>query len=112
MATAANLLVRCGEDWTATMTFKRNGVASRVVDPIAQVRSAKTHAGELVLTMDEAGGIITQDDDGVLVFLIPSATTAALAAGTYYWDLFGTVDGKRIKLADVGKFVVHASVSY
>lgn len=113
MADGTSLTIKCGIDWYRTMTLTRNGSPIAVVEPRADIRFGNTDTSELLLRMDDQGGspIITQNSPGVMEFLIPESVTATLTPGTYYWDFFGTVAGRRLCLASAQEVTVVAAVT-
>lgn len=94
-----------------TLTFKRDGIITAVSTPVAEIRDGKDSSGALLLRLDAASTYLTQGTPGVIVIAIPEAVTETLAAGRYYWDMFGTVAGSRIKLVDVSTWTIIAHVT-
>lgn len=103
---AAPISINCGEDWAISLTYKRDGTPTAVSDMLAQIRSHI--GGALVLDLT---GYITQPAPGVLVLSVPHEVTASLTPGTYCWDLFASVAGRRRKLIPTSSVNIDGSVT-
>lgn len=78
-----------GSDWRANLTIQISGVATPVTDPVAAVA--------------QPGGVVVEittvaEVDGSVTMTFTPTQSRALATGTWGWDLYGVVDGQRMKL--------------
>ena len=92
------------------MTYAEDGVATQVDSPVLEIRDKDESEGNLLLRCD-ADSYISQTTPGVLEFNVPAEITQAIPPGTYWYDMFGTVDGVRLELAPIDEVHVKASVS-
>lgn len=106
MTDDAAISINCGEDWSISLTYKRDGTATAVVDTAAQIRSGI--GGALILDLSP---YITQPTPGVLILSVPHEVTASLTPGTYVWDLFASVAGRRRKLIPTSSVNVDGAVT-
>lgn len=104
------LVIDQGADFAATMTFKRAGVATQVTSPVLEIRDAPDSSGTLLLRLDDTG-YITQSVPGVMDLAVPQDDLADLPAGWAHWDMFGTVDGERLKLVRMSRAEIIANIS-
>lgn len=113
MGNPGDLAIECGEDYVATMTYRRDGAPLRVGSPVGEIRQGEDSSSELVLRMDSTAesAIITQAEDGVLSFRIPHTVTSALPPGNWYWDLFGVINGDRKKLVKDARVEISRSIT-
>lgn len=104
---AAPISINCGEDWSISLTYKRDGAPTSVTEHMAQIRTG-VGGGTLVLDLTP---YISQPSPGVLVLSVPHDVTASLTAGSYVWDLFASVTGRRRKLIPTSSVIIEGAAT-
>lgn len=103
--------MRAGTDFSLTLVFQLPDTTPvPITNPIAEVRNAQDQSGTLILRFDDTHHL-DQTVPGTIVLSVPESVTEALTAGHYYWDMFGTIGGTRVKLIDVSLFTIIGHVT-
>lgn len=99
-----------GIELVLPMTYTRNGVPTQVDSIKAQIRSGPLKTDSLVLDLASK---FTQSTPGALTMTLTEDDTEALYGRTdLWWDCFGSVAGKQVRLVDTSPVTAktHTSV--
>lgn len=89
MAGTLNLTLAQGSTWSVTLTYKdANGAAINLSGYTAAMQVRASHAASTtVLSLTSGSGITLGGAAGTITITASAATTAAIEAGTYVYDL-------------------------
>lgn len=95
----ADFLCDQGEDWTRVIKWidaRRNGMGAEA----PATMNIKDGEGTLQVTLSADDGTIAFLDEANIMLYMGKDVTQSLPDATYYYDLFVTVRGKRIRLLE------------
>ena len=113
MSQTINWTVGQGETWSLNLTWKdSSGTPVNLTGYSARMQARETYAAtSTVLSLTSGSGITLGGTAGTIGISVGAATTAAIGAATYVWDLEVVSGGSAVTRLVQGNLVVTPEVT-
>lgn len=102
MSTLQPLVIQTGADWGWTMTIRDGaGTPIAVTGMVIEMRRDINPTSQLLTRLDTTGqapGLISPAGAGIWSLTLPWQVTSLIPPGRGFWDVYGTVATRRVKL--------------